>query len=196
MKIPDIIDEESITIEREKIILGLDVHWVVLLNPLISLIISWTLFLFLIFISQETQTSFPNATIILLLIATTMITVVNHLFFINILRWVLSNWVITTDRVITFNNTPLVQNDVIFININEIHEIEKKKHGFMRNILDYGDVKINLAASPYPLELKYIPCPAKFIGLIENIRDNKLRNKEIDIEELRRKHIKHKKHKT
>ncbi|MEZ4087477.1 MAG: hypothetical protein R3B71_04040 [Candidatus Gracilibacteria bacterium] len=164
-------------IENEDIIIHVNRHWVQLIKPLLSLFLVWSLALSLIhlaLLSDEQMTSnihFLGAVIILI--------IGHHWFFYRLLHWQLSSSIITNQRVIHFRNMPFVRNDILYVRIDEIHEVEEKMHGLLPNLLDYGSVIINLAAVTETISLNYIPYPATFTNLIEIIRENK--HEEIDV---------------
>ena len=64
---------------------------------------------------------------------------------------------------------PYVRHDISFINIKEIHEIEKKKHGIWQNLLHYGNVEINLAARPDTIRIEHVPHSSDFVNLVHTI---------------------------
>ncbi|HMR01237.1 MAG TPA: hypothetical protein PKA32_02495 [Candidatus Gracilibacteria bacterium] len=164
-------------IENEDIIIHVNRHWVQLIKPLLSLFLVWSLalsFIHLAFLSNEQMTAnihFIGAVIIL--------TIGNHWFFYRLLHWQLSSSLITNQRVIHFRNMPFVRNDILYVRIDEIHEVEEKMPGLLPNLLDYGSAIINLAAVTETISLNYIPHPATFTNLIEIIRENK--HEEIDV---------------
>ena len=102
----------------------------------------------------------------------------------------MSDWYVTNKRIIQFTNQPFITNDTMFINISEIHQMEKKKRGFVSNIFDYGEVIINVAAVPEPIKLCNLPHPSRFINVIEAIRSNKL-SEVVDPEHLKKRFGRH-----
>ena len=157
--------------ENEDIILHVTRHWVQLVKPLLSLALVWILAMILIqlaFLSDETMTRNIH-----LLGTTIRLITGHHWFFYRLLHWNLSSSIITNQRVIHFRNMPFVRNDILYVRIDEIHEVEEKMHGLLPNLLDYGSVIINLAAVTETISLNYIPYPATFTNLIEIIRENK-----------------------
>lgn len=159
-------------IENEDIILHVTRHWVQLVKPALSLVFVWTLSLMLLQLAflQNSESMTSNMHFIG---AVTILTVGHHWFFYRLLHWKLSSSIITNQRVIHFRNMPFVRNDILYVRIDEIHEVEEKMHGLLPNLLDYGSVIINLAAVTETISLNYIPYPATFTNLIEIIRENK-----------------------
>jgi hypothetical protein len=100
--------------------------------------------------------------------------------FLKLISWELSNWVVTKRLIIHFKNNLLTNNDVVYISIPKIDEMEKKKHGFLSNFFRYGDVHVNIAAAPYPIICHRVPYPGDFTNLIKAIRDGRA-DDELDV---------------
>lgn len=167
-----------------EVILHFNDHWIVIVRPVLGYLIGWGIFLFLWFSANVLSEASQDLSTILRLFDFALLYFLHHRLMIRLVDWEVSSWVITTELVIDFEDTLYLKNDVIFINISEIHEIEKKKHGFLSNFLDYGDVHINVPAAPYPIICRYIPHPDQFVNLIEGIRDHRL-EEELDIKVLK-----------
>lgn len=164
--------------EKHEVIVYFHDHWITLVSPIMGYLTGLMLFFALVFFASVLQ---PDVTSnIVKLLGAAVLFVIHHRLFIALIDWELSSWVITTELVIDFENTLYVKNDIIYINIHTIHEIEKKKHGLLSNFLDYGEVYINVPAAPYPIICHYIPHPDDFINLIESVRSNHL-SEELDI---------------
>lgn len=175
------------SILREKnhheVLVSFQDHWVVLLRPFFEYALGWFIYFFLFlsaYIFLEVSTIISGS---IILFSTLLLFLFNHRFFTTLIDWEISTWIITKDLVIDFENRLYTRNDVIFISIHEVHEIEKKVRGFWSNFLDYGDVHVNVPAAPYPIVCTDIPHPDVFINLIEALRDNRLQE-DIDIQAL------------
>ena len=168
--------------EKHEVIVYFHDHWITLVSAILGYVIGVMAFFILLFVANVFQ---PEDTYsdVFWFIAVVVLFIIHHRLFIVLIYWELSSWVITTELVIDFENSLFVKNDVIYINIHEIHEIEKKKHGLLSNILDYGEVYINVPATPYPIICRDIPHPDDFTNLIESIRDNHM-SEELDIKDL------------
>lgn len=165
---------------HEEVVVCLREHWIVMTKPFFAVIFTWVLFILLSHIAFSLASISVIAYNFLIIVGLIPLLVVHHRFFIGLIQWVISDWVITTKRIIIFENTPFIINDSTFINIHEIHEIEKRKHGVLPNLLNYGDVFINLAASPVSITLRLVSDPGKFVNLVESIRNDRL-TEELDL---------------
>jgi hypothetical protein len=113
--------------------------------------------------SKDLSLIIEGSAFIMLLFAT-------HWFFLNTISWKISDWYVTTERVIVFGNKPFIRTDTRYINLFEIHDIEMSKTGFLQNMLDYGQVTLNIPAVPEPIIYDLMPKPEKLINLIEIIQ--------------------------
>jgi len=167
----------------EKMVLALQDHWVTMVMPTFLFVIGLAL---ATVVALAAFTLFPNDMTtrgVLLLISFGIGMLFTHWMFIYAFEHEISAWIITTKRVISFNFLPYVKHDVSFIIIKELHEIEKRKRGLVKNILNYGDVEVNLAATPTPVVFNYVPRTSAFCNLLETL--HKKSDAEIDIEELK-----------
>ena len=153
----------------EKFLITVRAHWIVLLPPLLSYALGWVLVLFLYALVQA-WTELPLwLHLALYLVNVLILLVVHHWMMIYSFSWLLSSWVVTTKRIITFQFLPYVKHDESFVMIAEIHEIDKTKHGLMQNIFNYGSVDINLAAMNEPVRFIYMKRPVAFVNLVQAI---------------------------
>lgn len=171
-------DKNTPKVENEDIILQVNRHWIRLVKPVLTVIAAWILVLFLFNLASLSRDDQFTASLHFLG-GVTVLMVVHHWFFYRLIRWKLSWSIITNHRVIHFRNLPFIKNDLLYVRIDEIHEVEEKEHGLLANLLDYGSVIINLAAVTETISLNYIPNPSTFSNLIEIIRENK--DEEIEI---------------
>jgi|CXWL01.1.fsa_nt_gi hypothetical protein len=170
--------------EKHEVIVYFHDHWIILIGPIIHYIVGLAIFFLFVFLASSLRQDAYLAVETLLLLSVLVLFFIHHRLFIALIDWELSSWVITTELVIDFENSLYTKNDVIYVNIHKIHEIEKKKHGFLSNFFDYGEIYINVAAAPYPIICRNIPHPDDFINLIEAIRANHL-TEELDIKVLK-----------
>jgi hypothetical protein len=112
----------------------------------------------------------PYVSIFLFFICFTLLTFSHHWLFLTFLGWELSIWVITTTRVINFRNIPYIENDINFIDINEIEQIQQVKHGFIQNFLNYGTVIIQIPANQQKIVFRNLPQPSKLANFVEAVQ--------------------------
>ncbi len=182
------LDEPCITIaEGEQVVLAVNDHWVAIFRQIFGYLTVLALFILVVIFAGWINGYSQDSAKAIVLIAIALFALLNHWFFLHVIQWDLSNWFVTTHRIIEFDNKPFIKSDMRFVKISEIHEVEKRKHGLVRNILDYGDVIINVAAVPEPMVLRYVTQPSKFVHLIQAIRNEKLHH-ELNIPNLRQKY--------
>jgi hypothetical protein len=154
----------------EEVITALQDHWVKLVPQILILVTSWILF-GLLSLSASLLVSFPYASIITFVAGIIILLLGHHFFFLTLISYFISVLIITNKRLIEIHYFPFLVDDADYFEIKEIHEIEKKKHGFLQNILNYGSVSFGIGRRP--VEFYYLRYPSKFINLIETIKSEK-----------------------
>ncbi len=144
-----------------------------LVKPVAVLFLGWSAFILLAIMAWWLKTFYPTGGVIILLLDIVLILAVHHFFFILFIEWMISSVIVTTRQIIDLRFLSFMEDDVMYIEIEEIHEIEKKKHGFLRNLLNYGDITIDLSGKPEPVELTYVRHPGYFAALIESVKYHK-----------------------
>lgn len=173
--------------DNEQMVVALQDHWVTLVMPIFIYIVGTLL---AVILGAIGVIFFPEQEVVkglFILGATAVGLLFHHWLFIYLFEHEISAWIITTKRVISFSFLPYVKHDVSFIIISELHEIDKRKHGLLKNILNYGDVEINLAATPTPVIFHYVPRTSAFVNLLETL--HKTPPDDIVIERLRKNYF-------
>lgn len=156
--------------QEEHILLNIDDHWVILLRPIVFLLLGWILFAFLFFSADLATAVSPSVRSILHLLGFIILVITHHFFFLMLLQWKVSGLILTNKRILDVQFIPLIKDDIVHIDISKINKIEKRKHGLVRNILNYGDVQIELTNTQGAVELKYVPHPSRFVNRVEEIK--------------------------
>jgi hypothetical protein len=154
-----------------KPLLWFNKHWVSIVKPVLVFSLAIAASLFILYLSFHIVFGGIIFRYLLFIISVLCMTVSIHWVFFLFIRWDLSRCIITTERIIIFQNTPFIKEDVDIISIEEVHRIEQKTYGLIRNLLNYGDVLIFLAASPTAITLSQIPSPSKFVEIVGKIRE-------------------------
>lgn len=155
--------------EGEKFIIAIDDHWVSIVGPMAFMALAFgmsALFFVAAFFLSSTHWWVGAG---FYLFAGMMALFALHWTFIYLFEWELSTWIVTTRRILNVRFLPYVRHDVGYIMIHEIHEIEKHKRGILKNLLNFGNIEINLAAIPQPTIFRYMPKPSAFANLIQTI---------------------------
>ena len=163
MKLNNRIDED------EAIITVIQDHWMIMAIPFLLYILGLALMVAVFFMGELFTDALSFLDPLLKLLSVLTLLVIHHWLFIYLFFWEVSGWVVTTRRLIGFSFLPYVRHDTNFIQIHEIHEVEKKKHGMLQNLLNYGTLEINLAASPDLVVIRYVPAPSEVVNLIEAV---------------------------
>ena len=153
-------------------------HWIVPMRATVGFGVFFAIAVFIFWGGFQSVDNFeiPAKVIMLFGYATALVAI--HWFMIMIFRYLNSRTYITNIRIINFNAVPMVADDITYILIDEIHEIEEHKHGLIKNILNYGNISINLPAMPNAIDLRDMHHPEKIVDFVEGIRrDRSLRKK-------------------
>lgn len=151
----------------EEVIAGVKGHWIVLGVPIAIYVAGWVLSLIIFYIGQMLKNSSIIAVFVAFVLAFFVLFSSHHLFFLTLLRYLLSITVITNKRLIVVNFSPLVQDDVTYIELEKIQSIHKKEHGFYANLLNYGEVTLDTVT------FHNLRNPIKFISFVESLKNKK-----------------------
>ena len=158
------------TSDDEKIIRDTQDHWIVVMRPLGVLFTGWAIFLTLFFSADYFGAVSGNARLIVHGIGFVALVIAHHFFFMLIIAWIASTLIITGKRLIEIRFLPFVEDDITHIDIRKINELDKKKHGLLSNILNYGDIEIKLENTAEKIIFRHIPRPSEFVNVIEQIK--------------------------
>lgn len=168
---------------EEEVLMHFTKHWMLISRQLILSLLMMLASAGVIFLSSVFMPTAELLGNILFFFGLSIFLMIYHWLFTKIAKWKLSGSVVTTKRVIDFKASPFFKNDVIYVNINEVHEIERVKTGIFPNMLDYGTAQLNLAAVRKKVSITYVPQPEQFVDLIEAIRaerpDKVLKSKKV-----------------
>jgi hypothetical protein len=150
----------------EKLIKLINEHWMILISPFSLYALGLALGGFLFWLSDNLHDLAHPAAMVLAFVAYFVLLITHHWFFIYLLSLELSGWAITQKRIIEFQFLPYVRHDMIYINIDDVTESEKRQHGVLKNLFHYGEVELNLASSGETIEFRYVPYPGIFVEKI------------------------------
>lgn len=135
--------------EQERFLYFFRHHWIVLLRlviyfalfvaTIVSVVLNWELI-------KETLTTHREARL-LFFIGYLGLTIVLHKLFLGFLNYFLNIGIITNLRVIDHQRTLFLRDTYDSLDASQIQNIEKIENGLIPTLLEYGDIKIFLAAS-------------------------------------------------
>lgn len=158
---------------KEHLLLILQEHWMVFLMPFSMYFVGLALGVFLFWLGNNLHELAHPAAMVVIFIAYGTILMTHHWLFLYLLSLQLSGLAVTKRRIIDFRFFPYVRQDMTYINIHEINEIEKHQRGLIKNLLHYGEVEMNLSTSHLTLEFKYVPYPGRLIELVSQLQKGK-----------------------
>lgn len=156
-------------IHDEKVLLSIQSHWIELLRSIATFMLGIGMFLFFWQVTLNVLPYHEGLGFILFVIGSSFSLIAYHFGFIFIFKWLISTVIITDQSLVIIRYLPFVEDDIVYIDIERCHEIDKKQHGLVKNILRYGEVTIN-AGSGAVLRFNHVRHPEKFVALIETIK--------------------------
>lgn len=159
--------------QSEDVILSIQEHWIWLLRPVFFLLLGGILGFIFFRAGQLAAPTSEMFQFLFHLLAFVVLTVSVHFFFILIFQWVISNIIITDKRIVEIRYAPFVIDDINHIEMTKINDVEKTKHGVLKNLLNYGEVNMSVAGMKNNVSFQYIRRPSKFVNLIEAVKLNK-----------------------
>lgn len=147
-------------------------HWIVMLKHVGSLIIGWSLFGVLLWFAFLVRSTSSGMAMVLVIIATGVLMAAHHILFIRVFEWILSNVFITNQLIIDLHYLSFSEDDVAYIEVSKINEVEKRKHGIWRNILNYGEVVLSVAGMSTNPTFQYVSHPSSAVALIEELKEH------------------------
>lgn len=173
--------------ESESIVAVIQDHWVVMIMPFLLYLVGWLLAVTLFFLGDILALEIAFLDPIFKLLALLTVLAIHHWLFIYFFWWEMSSWIITTHRLIGFRFLPYVRHDTSFVMIQEINEIDKRKHGLIQNVFNYGTIQINLLAGHEMVLIEHVPNPSRMVNLVSALEEARQNGTSIDVEELRQR---------
>ncbi len=170
--------------KNEEVIATFADHWIVMVMPFIIYFFGWCIFAFLIYTAGLIKTFSAELGLIALLLSFLILFVIHHLLFLFLLEYQVSTLIITNKRIIENHYFPLVLDDFLFIEISQIDEIEKKKHGLFQVLFNYGDVTFSVPGKGDIHTSKYVRHPSKLINMIETLKSKKPLTSNTDLRKM------------
>lgn len=91
--------------------------------------------------------------------------------FEKFLYWYYSVFIVTNERLVDIDFTNLLWREVTYANLNHIEEPEMVTGGFIRSLLQYGDVNVTTASKEPSVEALGVPFPDRAIDIISRLSE-------------------------
>lgn len=158
-------------------------HWIILLPSFFSLFFFLAL---IITLSVNLQyLVLPPFTVPVFEVLVIMVMVGSgfliHKFFMNLLEYFMNVVIITNNMVIIIKKSLFLHDDKESIYMKEIQDIQKQQYGIVKNLLQYGDLLINVGVPELTI-LRLVPNPNyhfRLLSMVRNegyVRDDKRRD--------------------
>lgn len=158
--------------EKEEVILTLTPHWMSLARPFLGYVAGLLLFLTLITVSFSFAIAANFLGAMVLFAGTVGLLVTHHVFFLYLLERHFSDLVMSTHRIVEQKVMPYVKNDSLIVDLHQISEIKKIRHGVFQNIFNYGSLSVLVLGAPNAVDFHNVPYPSKFAHFLEAYKNN------------------------
>lgn len=164
-----VIRPKNVTFEtqesKEKVILLSRRHFITNLKWILLVLVLFFLPWFLLRFLPEYFNTLRYRSIILLIwyLATFSIA------FEQFLRWFFNVNIITDERVVDIDFPSILYRDISSAKIDMVQDVSVKMGGFMRSLLNYGDVHIQTAAEQKEFIFEAIPHPERVIKILNDL---------------------------
>ncbi len=91
--------------------------------------------------------------------------------FEKFLFWYYSVFIVTNERLVDIDFTNLLWREITYANLNHIEEPEMVTGGFVRSLLQYGDVTVTTASEKPSVEALAVPYPDHVVDLISRLSE-------------------------
>jgi len=91
--------------------------------------------------------------------------------FEKFLFWYYSVFIVTNERLVDIDFTNLLWRDITYANLNHIEEPRSVTGGFIRSLLQYGNVWITTASEEPTVEATRVPYPDKVVDIISRLSE-------------------------
>lgn len=91
--------------------------------------------------------------------------------FEKFLYWYYSVFLVTNERLVDIDFTNLLWRDITYANLNHIEEPRSVTGGFIRSLLQYGNVWITTASEEPTIEAISVPFPDKAVDIISRLSE-------------------------
>ena len=91
--------------------------------------------------------------------------------FEKFLYWYYSVFIVTNERLVDIDFYNILFRDITYANLNHIEEPRSVTGGFIRSLLQYGDVWITTASKKPTIEATQVPFPDKVVDIISRLSE-------------------------
>ena len=144
------------TTEPERLLHVIDEHWMVYIVPSAVCFMIAVLGVCLYIVSGYTVTHDDSLWMSTLLGAFVCLLVALHGFFFLLMNEYLSKIIVTTRRVVAFDDALLFKEDMLEVPFQAMKTVEAQKHGILQYFLNYGTIVFERGSKG---KIEYVPHP-------------------------------------
>ncbi len=134
----------------EKIVAVVQEHWIRYVFPLCIYLFLLAISGVLLFLAEVIAHHWMWFSHAVFLLSFSLLLFIHHGFFLYLLGESMSQVVITNRRIIYFHDELFLRHEMLEFNFNRLKMVESRQHGFLQNILHYGELKFDTGPSvPY-----------------------------------------------
>ena len=154
----------------ETIILLLRKHWIV---NFIWLVVSFALIVFpvfifpIVFFSGLISWQISSAAVTLVILVWYLLTF--SYVLINFLLWYFTVSIVTSERIVDIDFVNILHKKFAATGINKIEDVTMRTGGFIRALVDYGDVFVQTAAKEAMFQFEAVPHPEMVVRTMNKL---------------------------
>ena len=95
--------------------------------------------------------------------------IVFSFILVQFLDWYFNISLITQKRIVDIDFSDLVYHDVAVTKLNLVEDVNYTQVGFIRSLLNYGDVFVQTAGEKLHFDFLAVPQPTRVINIIQNL---------------------------
>jgi hypothetical protein len=145
-------------------------HWIVILPTLLGFVLFST-FVVITLLILSRQSILPTSMVkFALLLAVALGTLYIHRFFMKLVNYFLDIMILTNYRIITLRKTLYMHSERDAIDMAKVQDVIKRQSGFLKNILQYGEIVITLSGASITKHITAIPNPDYHFRKINDLK--------------------------
>lgn len=89
--------------------------------------------------------------------------------YLKMLAWLFNVGIVTNLRVVDINFNAIIEKEFSATSLNDITDVSEKTSGFLRSMLQYGNVVVQTAGTKQNIEFPAVPDPIEVVTVINRL---------------------------